>query len=331
MRVDPVDYLVIGAGISGLACAEALHKAGRSVVVLDKGRGFGGRLATRRMDGARIDHGAQYFTVRDERFRKYVDEWLAAGVIREWFRHLPIDSNPEGYPRYCGVNGMTDVPKYLARALTVHRSQQVVEVVKELGYWELHTQVGDRFEGRHLVVAAPLPQAMSILQTSGVNWARDDLPKLNKIAYEKGLAALVVLNGPSGIPDPGGMKVDSEVINWIGDNQQKGISPDVSAVTIHGTADFSAKHWDTPDSLRGQLMLDAAAPYLKSKVTNIACHRWGFTTPLNPWPEASYHNFEIALSLAGDAFGGPRVEGAFLSGLHAAETLLNKKCGMVSS
>ena len=39
---------IIGAGISGLACARQLVKSGVSVVVFDKGRGIGGRVATRR-------------------------------------------------------------------------------------------------------------------------------------------------------------------------------------------------------------------------------------------------------------------------------------------
>lgn len=313
------DFVIVGAGISGLICAHELKAAGHSVVVVDKGRGFGGRMATRRMEGARIDHGAQYFTVRDPTFQKFVDGWLDAGVIREWFRHLPEDTNPDGYPRYCGISGMTDVPKYLAKDLKVHLSQRVVEVVKELGYWSLHTESGERFEGEHLIITVPLPQAMTLLGTSGVNWAGKDEAALGAIAYEKGLAVLAVLEGSSGIESPGGIKVKSDVINWIGDNQQKGISPNVSAITIHATPEFSENYWDADNSERGPLMLKAAAPYLKSEVVEYACHRWGFTTPLNPWPNQSYHNFDLSLSLAGDAFGGPRIEGSALSGLDAAE------------
>ena len=89
-------------------------------------------MATRRMAGGRLDHGAQFFTVRDSRFQKYVDEWLSAGVIREWFRHSPQDTNPDGYPRYCGVNGMTDAPKFLAESLDIERSQQITELSRKL-------------------------------------------------------------------------------------------------------------------------------------------------------------------------------------------------------
>jgi predicted NAD/FAD-dependent oxidoreductase len=71
---------IIGAGLSGLACATRLHAFGWRVSVFDKSRGPGGRMSTRRGDDWQSDHGAQYFTARDPRFKAEVDRWLAAGV-----------------------------------------------------------------------------------------------------------------------------------------------------------------------------------------------------------------------------------------------------------
>ncbi|HEY5747869.1 MAG TPA: FAD-dependent oxidoreductase, partial [Chryseolinea sp.] len=45
------DVVVIGAGLSGLFAAGKLNASGYRVIVLDKGRGVGGRLATRRLHG----------------------------------------------------------------------------------------------------------------------------------------------------------------------------------------------------------------------------------------------------------------------------------------
>ena len=321
-NLEPSDILIIGAGISGLLCATELRRAGRSVRLLDKGRGLGGRMATRRMAGGRLDHGAQYFTVRDARLRAYVDTWLEAGVIKEWFRHLPEDSNPDGYPRYCGVNGMTDAPKFLAKDLEVHNSQQVTELARDTDLWIARTAAGDSFLARHLVISAPLPQALNLLDSTGLRYANGDTNALRAIYYERGLATLAILDGASGLPAPGGVKVDQAPLTWIGDNLQKGISPDVSAVTIHADAEFADTHWDSPDEVRGTLMLEAAAPHLKSEVKEFSCHRWGFTTPVNPWPEPYYHNAGLKLTLAGDSFGGARVEGAALSGIEAAGRIL---------
>ena len=49
---------VIGAGLAGLIAAQQLHNNGHDVVVLDKGKSPGGRLATRRIGDATLDHGS---------------------------------------------------------------------------------------------------------------------------------------------------------------------------------------------------------------------------------------------------------------------------------
>ena len=59
---------VVGAGLSGLLVARALQARGGKVVVLEKSRGLGGRLTTKRVGEAVFDTGAQYFTAKSERF-----------------------------------------------------------------------------------------------------------------------------------------------------------------------------------------------------------------------------------------------------------------------
>ena len=65
--MDPV--IVVGAGISGVACARALSEAGLAVRVLDRGRRIGGRMASRSVDGRPVDIGASYVTASDACFR----------------------------------------------------------------------------------------------------------------------------------------------------------------------------------------------------------------------------------------------------------------------
>ena len=100
--------VVVGAGLAGLVAARDLA-AEHEVVVLDKGRSVGGRLATRRIGDAVLDHGAQFFTVRGDDFRTQVDDWLARDVARVWCHGF--DGGGDGYPRYCGTTGMTALAK----------------------------------------------------------------------------------------------------------------------------------------------------------------------------------------------------------------------------
>ena len=75
---DHFDAIVIGAGISGLAAATELARAGCKTIILEKSRGIGGRMATRRVGAAVCDHGAQFFTVRTRAFAATVTEAEAA-------------------------------------------------------------------------------------------------------------------------------------------------------------------------------------------------------------------------------------------------------------
>jgi renalase len=319
--MDSTDVLIVGAGISGLLCATELKRSGLSVQLLDKGRGVGGRMSNRQMVGARLDHGAQFFTVREAGFQSYVDKWLRAGIIKEWFRKAPYDSNPKGYPRYCGIKGMSDVPKYLAQNLDVCCSE-VVDVVKyENKTWQVYTQSKKIYQSRYLVVTAPVPQALVLLDTSGLNYAGEELEQLQSIRYKRGLTTLAILDGPSRLPGDGFLQLDDAQINWVADNQIKGIS-ELPCLTIQSTPEFAETHWDSPDNIRGPLMIEATANYLKSSVSTYVCHRWGFALSENRHKKSYFYNPEYNLGLAGDAFSGGRVEGAALSGIQAAAELL---------
>src|SRR5262245_6894964 len=105
---------VIGGGLAGLICARTLTNHGLAVKVFDKGRTPGGRISTRQIDGYRFDDGAQYFTVRDPRFQREVNAWLAAGLATEWTGRVCVLENGtvsagEQKTRYVGVPGMSAI------------------------------------------------------------------------------------------------------------------------------------------------------------------------------------------------------------------------------
>ena len=122
---DHFDAIVIGAGISGLAAATELARAGCKTIILEKSRGIGGRMATRRVGAAVCDHGAQFFTVRTRAFAATVTEAEAAGAVRTWCDGFsraeapegPLEPAGDGHARWCGSRGMTDLPKRMAAAL----------------------------------------------------------------------------------------------------------------------------------------------------------------------------------------------------------------------
>src|SRR3990167_5715659 len=109
----PPEIAIIGAGIAGLACARRLQLAGVSVTLIDKSRGPGGRMSTRRGEQWQCDHGAQYFTARQPLFRAEVQRWLKAGVAARWQPRLSVFGGSQVHEldpsleRFVGVPRMT--------------------------------------------------------------------------------------------------------------------------------------------------------------------------------------------------------------------------------
>ena len=174
-RFDPVPRVaVIGAGISGLCAARTLADHGLPVIVFDKGRGVGGRMSSRRVDGhVSFDHGAQYFTARDPRFRRYVDSWLQQGVVARWpdlesdpshkivqLTHGRVLEKPDTNERFVGSPSMNAVCKHLARDLNVQTQTQIgkIESVEEgIRLTDDAGRMLGTFE--RVIVSAPAPQS----------------------------------------------------------------------------------------------------------------------------------------------------------------------------
>jgi hypothetical protein len=317
--------------MSGLVCARELSRAGRHVCVVDKGRGFGGRMATRRAGGAVYDHGAQFFTVRDERFRELVDEMLEAGVVREWFR-----SSRSGHPRYCGVEGMSAIARYLARDITYALSTRITRLSRrsasprdpgDAGTWHAAADTGE-YRANALVITAPIPQALSLLATSGIELEGSLLRSLQQSAYEPCLALLGVPHEELPHSDTGGYLTPSPGVSWAADNAAKGIS-ERPALTLHCTPEFSREHYDDTDEgvIRavGRDLTSAGHPLAEVIHEGFELKRWRYARSRTPVGDGAVASAEAdRLVIAGDAFVGPRVEGAALSGYAAASLLSDR-------
>lgn len=310
---------VVGAGLSGLMAARALRAAGHDVVVFDKGRSPGGRLATRRIGGARLDHGAQFFTVRSDSFAEHVHRWQREGLVFEWCRgFFPAG---DGYPRYAVNGGMNALAKHLATGLDVRCDSLVFSLHRSpgssRGEWEVKLDDASLVYADALVVTCPIPQTFSLLVSAEVAMPE----QLWRTDYDRTLCLLAVCNGPTSIPDPGGVQ-GADGFTFIADNRRKGIS-EVGAVTLHAEPAWSEEHWDSaPDDVH-RMLLERARPWLgDAEVVESQVKRWRFATPRSIWPEPTWSPPDLGtLTLAGDAFAGPRVEGAALSGLAAAAAL----------
>jgi renalase len=317
------DCVIIGGGISGLIAAKTLDNQGMKVTILDKGRGIGGRLATRRLNYGNsqegiIDYGAPHFTAQSPTFQTMVEEWLELGLVKVWSTGFNIDN--KNY--YCGVENNRAIAKYLARDLDVHTSTKVTHLEWRDSYWQVYTETGTTFTGTKLLLTPPVPQTLALLDNSDILLEPEIREKLNKVSYHPCIAVLALFSQPNLIPAPGGLGLKGNPLKWISCNHQKGISPYGYGVTLYASREYSQTHWDSADETIVQDLLTSAATWLKSEILTYQVHRWRYSQAEQVYGEPYLAITQPGiLVLAGDGFLNFHLEGAALSGLAAGNYL----------
>jgi len=323
------DTIVLGAGLAGLAAAGRLRRAGQDVLVLEKSRGLGGRAATRRWDGLPVDHGAQFFTARSPEFLAQVDQWREAGVCHPWtdgfhqHRRGRLEPPPhDGHPRFACRQGMSALGRALAEAgsLSIERQTKVVSLQAGEDGWVVGAEDGRTFRSRRLIVTAPPPQGAQLLQEAAPRAAR----LLRSFRLQPCIA--VAAKYPRRALPWQGIQSDSTEISWIGHDTSKRPDghPGQTVVVVHASADFSRIHYaEAGEKITADLLAHAAAIAGEDlhAPDGTFVQRWRYATTeagTAPGPAARIHA-PAPLVLAGESFGGGKIEGAWLSGVSAAE------------
>ncbi len=322
------DVMIVGAGIAGLLAAHTLAHQGLQVTVVERNAAAGGRLATLALGPGQADYGAQFFTVRTPQFREWVNRWQDAGLVYQWSMGWSSGSlgatPPDGYPRYAVRGGMQRLGEHLSEGLTVRTRARLVTVTQQDGGWLALDDKGRVYTSAALLLTPPVPLALQLLDTGLVSLSGADRAALDMIEYDSCLAGVFWINGEVRLPPPGAMQRPNAPISWLADNQRKGISPGATVITVHAGPSYSRDLWRLPD-WEALVALESGLRLFKDPNTDIVeahLERWTYAMPVVPHPEQYILAENLPpLAFAGDAFGSPRVEGAALSGLAAAEAL----------
>lgn len=311
--------IIIGAGMAGLSAAHELTRQGWDVTILDKGRGVGGRMATRRIANSRADHGAQYFSVRTPEFRQLIDQLEADGVVQTW----DLSGAGVEHPRYIGALGMSTIPKHLAQGLTINLQERATLIEHHATGCQVTTEAGNTYQADALILTIPAPQALTLMGDSAIALPEFDRIALENITYQPCLSVIALLNQPSQIPPPGMQILEKNGVEKVIDNQQKGIAPEQATVTVHATAAFSTEHLEGDLRAAGQKLLDQLTEWIPAEsIVEYQVHRWRYSLAEVRHPEAYLRvPAPFPLLLGGDGFGLGNVEGAFQSGFQIAQAL----------
>lgn len=331
--MSDVDLLVVGSGVAGATAAHALSATGASVLVLEKSRGLGGRCATRRLDGGvRIDHGAQYVTARDNRFRARLEAWRATGEVAVWTQGVDHwtrtsglqRSSGGGHARYVAPEGMSRLGALMLGDVAVTRKTRVASVVPDASAWRVVDENGVHHHARAVLLTPPAPQALDLVDRADVDAEAWDA--MASIRYAPSFALMTEHPGP--MPDWRGIQVeDHPVLSWIANDTSKRPQSQVRhvpfAVVAHGTPSFVRERFDDDPAAVTDEMAQALVDVTGLEAPNWKrLHRWRYAMTETPL-ERPFARLAPGLLAAGDGFGSGRVEGAFLSGAAAADALID--------
>lgn len=344
-RTRPWRVAVIGAGLSGAACARALAEHGVEVVVFEKSRGPGGRMSTRRSEAGEFDHGAQYFTVRDARLAQRVASWQTDGVVAEWRGRFaavgPFGASPiEAPPRFVAVPKMSALSDWmlsfpgieLRPRMTVARIARgergwVVGgtdpdgVAADFGEFDLVLSTAPAQQTANLFASIAPALALGASRTSmrptwALMWAS---PTRVDLAFDHA----EVLAGVQGAGD---------ALAWVSRVSSKpGRARDgVDRWTILARSEWSAERLERDPAEMAPILCDAfsalgaALGVFVPQPAHAAAHRWRFGLASHEGGEGAAFDRELGLGCAGDWMRGTRVEDAYLAGVALAGRVLGE-------
>ena len=349
------DVAIIGAGLSGVTCGRQLQAAGLRVCLLDKSRGLGGRMATRRVSGhaendLRVDHGLRYWQPQSDGLKALTEELVAAEVLKPWdasfyeIRQVGVTTpEVESETRYVADAGMSAIAKYLTKAFTPGENLLTNHRAMRLRYqedgWQIECEGGEIVRAKQCAIAIPAPQAAELLQNTD---APEDLSEaishLNAVAY---IPCITVIAGyhsrysnQMGELDSKGWAVTDFVgtsTDWIALDSSKRADASSPVIVIHSKVNFAQQYIDSGD------LQPAASVLLRANARKFAdwmaqpnwfqIHRWRYAYVETSYP-ASVLSASETLACGGDWCVSPSgqsdlqsIDQAYLSGMALSKAI----------
>lgn len=315
------DVAVIGAGLAGLSMAQHLQAHGKTVILLDKSRGIGGRVATRRLYEALLDHGLPYFQVQGPYTRYLIEQYPQ--TLQPW----------PGQPgAYAAPLGNTAIAKVMGAGLSVQRQYCVAEIHLGSQAWTVQGAAADNppIQAQALVLAIPAPQAIALLDTLPPSPAQAAiLQTLAQVVFNPCLTVMVgyPLSLQEKLPQRGMIQGEGDKLQWVIEDSSKREKPNQLALCLHSTPAFAAAHdldWTAGvNVLLGDWIAQAGPAF--SEPLWVQGHRWRYAFTQKPLGiEVVVGEFPRPLLCCGDWCLGSTAEAALASGRAGGDWLLAK-------
>lgn len=309
---------IIGCGISGIFAALELKKAGiENIQLYDKSRGVGGRLATRRANDGKFDHGIQYIKLEEIINYEEIKKLISSQTL--------IKTNLENI--YVGKEGMTGIAKSLSKDLIINKEFKLSQIDSKDNSLIMKFENNKKIQTDAIILSSPIKQTLEIIENSNININLNKISELEKLEY---FPAIILM-----IRSKKEIKLKNEFyedyfdipISFISDNYKKNVSKEKNFYTVICAHDFSASNFEKE--------YEEINSSLKSYLENIfidgyeilSNHKWRYSIPKNFYPNNDSENVgnDNFIGLCGDIFTNGRFDGAIKSGISIANKLIENE------
>ena len=317
---------IIGAGIAGLTLATLLNQnqPDIDVVLFEKSRGVGGRMATRYTATHSFDHGAQFFTLRTNSFRDFLASHLETGLIEAWDAKITTvghSKRPDEHswlePRYVAQPRMTSLCKHLALGVDVRLGAAVDRINRTEHGWRLSLDDGQYEKFDWVISTAPAEQTTALLAID-----------FSDVTFDPAFALMLALDKA---PTFDGAVVKNSDIDWIAVSSSKPGRHTQPSLVAHSSGQYAKRRFDD-DQVDIQTELENRVFELTGiRAQERQLHRWKYAKVTTPWHSPCFFDPDTALAACGDWMIGGRVEDAFTSAKTLAQKLLAQFPSQVSN
>ncbi|WP_342597442.1 NAD(P)-binding protein [Cyanobacterium aponinum UTEX 3222] len=331
---------VIGAGMAGLTVGKILSKKGFSVDIFDKGRGVGGRMSSRRTEWGYLDHGCQYFTVKDPLFKEFLQEYNSSitvwqGRFFSWIEDH-FQEVAEEKSLYLPITSMNTLCKQMALNINICLQTRIVSLQQQKDKWILVDEQSNYYENYDwVIITAPPIQTWDLIKTH-----RNIIDLVSTETGETGIRGIASIESVQMYPcyslmlviaeekDFGfdGLQLEHPILGWIGVNSSKPARVKQLSLIIqsnfHWAENYLASNQEVLQSdgdsrnLVGEILKKEAEKVLSHNFEGIlyeSLHLWRYALPKKPNTKKYYIDKSNQLAVCGDWCFQGKVESAFLS------------------
>ncbi|MDC3181107.1 FAD-dependent oxidoreductase [Gammaproteobacteria bacterium] len=318
-------FAIIGAGLSGITLGHLLKPYGQ-VVLFEKSKHVGGRLASIAPSSYSFDFGTQFFKATHDGFKSEIKPLIDQGIIQRWdgrfveFSHQKISSQrvwDENMPHYVGTPTMNHIARSLAEGLEIHFDVTIESITEQQG-WHLSDQHSKHGPFDWVISTCPGPQTAQLMPAQ---FAYHDV--LSQIQMQSCFSLMLGFKNKLDIGFDAAL-VKHDDISWISVNSSKPNRPDSLCLLIHATNQWSDKNFEQDKAITQQHLIKASQPYIPIDLETAdftALHAWRYAN-MKKTPLKRLVDRHSKIAACGDWCLQGRVESAFISAIHTAEDII---------